>query len=119
MRGVPLLTAEDLTMQAKVLIERHVAPLQESHALAIATELRAAAIRQPGYISGETLIDIGDSSTIIVVSTWRTVEDWKRWESSVERKRLEANMEPLLSQPTIVRLCADAVESLATAPGRV
>ena len=97
-------------MQAKVIIERHTAPHQESHALAIATELRAAAIRQPGYISGETLIDITDHKSIVVVSTWRNMVDWERWESSEERERLEANMAPLLSKPPKVMVCADVAE---------
>ena len=104
-------------MQAKVMIERHTAPHQENHALAIATELRAAAIRQPGYISGETLIDIDDHKTIVVVSTWRSMEDWKRWEASEERDRLEANMAPLLSQPPTIRICADVAERSSEATG--
>ena len=86
-------------MQAKVIIERHTAPHQEHHALAIATELRAAAIRQPGHISGETLIDVEDHTAIVVIGTWRDIEDWKRWESSEERKLLEANMAINLEAP--------------------
>ena len=99
-------------MQAKVIVERHTAPHQESHALAIATELRAAAIRQPGHITGETLIDIDDHKTIVVVATWRSMEDWHRWRDSEERATLEANMEPLLSKPPIVRECVDLGEEL-------
>ena len=97
-------------MQAKVIIERLTAPHQESHAMAIATELRAAGIRQPGYISGETLIDINDHTSIVVVSTWRNLQDWERWESSEERHRLEENMAPLLSRPPRVRVCSDVGE---------
>ncbi len=102
-------------MQAKVVIERHTAPHQEHHVLAIATELRAAAIRQPGYISGETLIDVEDHTALVVISTWRDIEDWRRWESSEERKRLETNMAPLLSRSPRVRVCADLSEQQAEA----
>lgn len=94
-------------MQAKVLIERHTAPHQAHHVLAIATELRAAAIRQPGYISGESLIDINDNTAIVIISTWRDITDWRRWEGSDERRMLEENIAPLLSQPPLVRVCAD------------
>ena len=55
-------------MQAKILIERHTAPQQGHHVLAIATELRAAAIRQPGYISGESLINVADNTALVVIS---------------------------------------------------
>jgi heme-degrading monooxygenase HmoA len=97
-------------MQAKVIVERHAAAHQESHVLAIATELRAAAIRQPGYITGETLIDINDHKTIVVVATWRSMKDWKRWKTSEERRRLEDNMVPLLSRPPKLRVCVDVAE---------
>ena len=93
-------------MQAKILIERHTAPQQGHHVLAIATELRAAAIRQPGYISGESLINVADN-TVVVISTWRSLEDWRRWEASEERRMLEENIAPLLSQPPLVRVCTD------------
>lgn len=94
-------------MQAKILIERHTAPHQAHHVLAIATELRAAAIRQPGYISGESLIDIADNTALVVISTWRDIEDWRKWEASEERRMLEENIAPLLSQPPLVRVCTD------------
>ena len=109
------LTGEEEKMQAKVIIERHTAPHQEHHVLAIATELRAAAIRQPGHISGETLIDVDDHTAIVVIGTWRDIEDWRRWESSEERKLLEANMAPLLSRPPRVRVCADLAEQQTAA----
>lgn len=104
-------------MQAKIVIERHIKPGQEGQALAIAVEIRSIATRQPGYISGETLIDTSDHGTIIVVSTWRSVEDWKRWEVHDDRKRLEDYLTPLLSQPTVVRTCADAAEYRIPAEG--
>lgn len=97
-------------MQAKVLIERHTAPHQAHHVLAIATELRAAAIRQPGYISGESLIDIDDNTALVVISIWRDIEDWRRWEASEERRMLEDNIVPLLSRPPLVRVCTDLSE---------
>ena len=97
-------------MQAKVLIERHTAPHEANHVLAIATELRAAAIRQPGYISGESLIDVEDNTALVVISTWRDIEDWRRWEVSEERKMLEENIAPLLNRPPTVRVCADLAE---------
>lgn len=97
-------------MQAKVLIERHTAPHQAHHVLAIATELRAAAIRQPGYISGESLIDIDDNTALVVISIWRDIEDWRRWEGSEERRMLEDNIAPLLSRPSLVRVCTDLSE---------
>ena len=47
---------------------------------------------------------------IVVIGTWRDIEDWRKWESSEERKLLEANMAPLLSRPPRVRVCTDLGE---------
>ena len=50
----------------KVIIERQV---KKGENLApLLRELRATAIHQPGYVTGETLVDTEDSSNIVVVS---------------------------------------------------
>ncbi len=97
-------------MQAKIVIERHVQPGSEAQSLDILVEMRALATRQTGYISGETLIDVSDHSTMIVVSTWRSVQDWKRWEGHSDRIRLEDMLTPLMASSPIVHICADAGE---------
>ena len=63
-------------------------------------ELRALAVRQPGYISGETLINHYDPCNITVVSTWQTIDDWIRWQESDEREVNETQLENLLEAPT-------------------
>ena len=97
-------------MQAKIVIQRHVMPGQEAQSLDLVVEMRSLATRQAGYISGETLIDTRDHSTIIVMSTWRSVQDWKRWERHPDRIRLEGMLAPLLESTPQVRVCADAGE---------
>jgi len=68
-------------------------------------ELRTAAVHQPGYISGETLASIEDAFIISVLSTWQSLENWKRWEESEQRIRLEQQIEPLLLEIPKVRVC--------------
>ena len=104
-------------MQAKIVIERHVAEGKEARALDIVVEMRAMATRQAGYISGETLIDMGDHAIIIVLSTWRSVRDWRRWEAHADRALFEDMLAPLLDAPAVVRLCADAGELRAEGEG--
>lgn len=43
---------------------------------------------KPGYITGETLINIDDPEDFIVISTWKSPEDWKNWLNSKERNLL-------------------------------
>ena len=63
-------------------------------------KFRDMAKTEPGYISGETLINHYDSRSIMVISTWRTIEDWVRWQSSDKRAGNEAKIEELLEVPT-------------------
>ena len=103
-------------MQAKIVIERHVLPGSEARSLDILVEMRSLATRQSGYISGETLVNVSDHSTMIVVSTWRSVQDWQRWAGHSDRRRLEDMLHPMASS-TIVHICADAGELRAGGGG--
>ena len=69
-------------------------------AFSLLNQFRFAAMGQPGYISGETLVNHYDSRSITVVSTWQTVEDWISWQDSDERVRNETQLERMLEQPT-------------------
>ncbi len=85
----------------KVIVEHHV---KEGESLAsLLQELRAAALREPGYITGETLVSTEDRSLVVVISTWRSLEDWKAWETSGMRARLYQQIEPLLVERPKVR----------------
>jgi len=57
-------------------------------------------MNQPGYISGETLVNHYDYRSITVISTWQNIEDWISWEESDERSGNEAELESLLEEPT-------------------
>ena len=59
-------------------------------------ELRAAAMQYPGYVSAENLLSAEDSSKIVVISTWQTLEDWRTWEKSRVRITLYQRAEALL-----------------------
>jgi heme-degrading monooxygenase HmoA len=87
-------------MPIKVFIKRHIIKGRVEKAVAMLEKFRDMAKTEPGYISGETLINHYDSRSIMVVSTWRTIEDWVRWQSSDKRAGNEAMIESLLEQPT-------------------
>ena len=86
----------------KVIIERRV---KEGESLSSPLqELRAAAIHQPGYITGETLVSTEDKSTTAVLSSWRSLEDWKAWKASPTRARIYQQIEPLLVENPRVKV---------------
>jgi heme-degrading monooxygenase HmoA len=56
-------------------------------------ELRALAVRQPGYISGETFFNLDRPEECLVIGRWTTLEHWQRWKSDVRRIELDENIE--------------------------
>ena len=85
----------------RVIIERHAK--EGLRLLTLLREIRAEAMKQPGYISGETLVDTEDSSGLIVISSWESLKDWKAWHASEVRVKLDQRIESLLVEPARVR----------------
>jgi heme-degrading monooxygenase HmoA len=92
--------AEVIDMAIRIIIDRKVKKGKESEFARMLRELRSKAIPSKGYISGETLRAQGDSHNYIVISTWQSLEDWKKWEKQPERKEIHARIEKLMSRPT-------------------
>ena len=67
-------------------------------------ELRAAALHHPGYVTGETLSSTADPSIISVLSTWRSLEDWKAWEKTETRLKVYEKIESLLAEKPKISL---------------
>ena len=86
-------------MAIKVFIKRYIKKGKTQDTLALLNEVRSQALKQPGYISGETLVNHYDPSNITVVSTWQTIEDWIRWQESDERAVQEDQLESLQEGP--------------------
>jgi heme-degrading monooxygenase HmoA len=86
-------------MAVKIFIKRHVKEDKTHEAVELLKDVRSRALKQPGYISGETLINHYDPCKITVVSTWQTIDDWIRWEESDERSAKEDQLEDLQEGP--------------------
>lgn len=86
-------------MAVKIFIKRHVKEGKTQEAVELLKDVRSRALKQPGYISGETLINHYDPCKITVVSTWQTIDDWIRWEESDERSAKEDQLEDLQEGP--------------------
>ncbi len=87
-------------MAIRVFIKRHMKTGKIDEALELLKTFRRHAMAQPGYISGETLINHYDRRSITVVSTWARIDDWVRWQESEARAANEAELEKLLEEPT-------------------
>jgi len=80
----------------RVLIERYLKEGKREDLIPLLMKLRAEAMHQPGYVTGETLVSTEDPSVITVLSTWRSLDDWNAWEKSEPRLKLYWQIEPLL-----------------------
>jgi heme-degrading monooxygenase HmoA len=87
-------------MPVKVFIRRKIKESRLEKAFEILKRFRSGAMKQPGYISGETLVDHYDPRSITIISCWETVDDWIRWQESDAREIQESELEDYLEAPT-------------------
>lgn len=72
-------------MAVKILIKRKFKGGNLKAASRFLINHRNGAMRQPGYISSETMQSLDDPDRIVVVSMWHTLEDWEAWKNSDTR----------------------------------
>ena len=87
-------------MAVKVVIYRKVRPGKEKELSEAVRNLRSQAIHAEGYISGETLRSVEDPSIHLVISTWKSIEDWNNWFNTPERKAFQEKIDTILEEPT-------------------
>ena len=91
-------------MPIQVIIKRKWQTDNPKALFPLLTELRSLAKNQPGYISGETLRSLDDPEDYMVVSHWETVDDWKKWLQSKERRDLQGKVDSLIGERTFYEI---------------
>lgn len=87
-------------MAVKILIKRK---YKEENADALGMllkNLRALTVSQKGYISGETYKRFDEDGQSLVISTWQTVDDWRRWFHDEDRIEIQNQIDLLTDEPT-------------------
>ena len=87
-------------MAVKILIKRRLPLDKAQYIIDIFRQLRMLAIEQEGYVSSETLRSVENPQEFLVISSWRSLEDWQRWFNSSQRKELHAKVDPLIEGGT-------------------
>ena len=87
-------------MAVKVIIRRIIPEHRAADLVPLLRQLRAMATLQPGYISGETLRRIDKPDEFLVISTWKSRQDWDRWASSQERTEIQGKIDTVLGGKT-------------------
>ena len=91
-------------MAIRVLIERKIDPENEPALSSLLMRLRSRAMHAKGYISGETLRSLQDPYEYLVIGTWNSLDDWKRWEAEKERQEIQSEIDNLLRAPAVQRV---------------
>jgi heme oxygenase (mycobilin-producing) len=87
-------------MSVKILIKRKVPEDKAKKMLPLFKQMRVMANSQPGYISGETMRRLDLPNEFLVISSWQSSDDWKKWVESNERKEVQAQIDALLGGTT-------------------
>ncbi|MBC8456645.1 MAG: hypothetical protein H8D67_01455 [Deltaproteobacteria bacterium] len=101
--GYGKLSEKEIVMSIKIVIERRFKEAVVPEFLQIIRDIRIMALRDRGYIGGETVINVDDDREVLVFSTWSSVDDWKTWYDKKEWEELEKKLAPHIEEPVKIR----------------
>jgi heme-degrading monooxygenase HmoA len=87
-------------MAIKIVIKRTISEDNVKYLTPLLKQLRTLANNQPGYISGETLKRLDRTGEYLVISTWKSVDDWEKWLASDERNGVQNKIDIILGKKT-------------------
>ncbi|MEJ2283401.1 MAG: antibiotic biosynthesis monooxygenase [Desulfobacterales bacterium] len=87
-------------MAVKIIIKRSIPPQKVGKVMPLFKKMRSVAVKQPVYISGETLQSINTPGEIVVISTWQTIDEWQDWVTHKERLKIQGQIDMLLGKKT-------------------
>lgn len=89
----------------RVVIEHKIkSPEHIARAIDLIREKRNEAMKQPGFITGETLTNADDPTNMLVISTWENREAWDAWDKKKKKAEMNPRIYELLSEPFTVRI---------------
>ncbi len=87
-------------MTVKIFIKRQVSSDNVLELTVLLKKLRSLTLNQNGYIYGETLRRVDREDECMVISTWRSLEDWNAWLINEERIAIQSEIDLLLGAET-------------------
>ena len=87
-------------MAIKVFLRRSVPDDKIGELKRLIDQLRSLTTGRPGYVSGETMSRIDQPGTILVISKWKSINDWNRWFEDPSRAEIQKKIDALLESPT-------------------
>jgi heme-degrading monooxygenase HmoA len=87
-------------MTVKIFIKRKVSANNILELTVLLKQLRSLTLSQSGYIYGETLRRVDAEDECMVISTWRSLEDWNSWLHNEQRIKIQNDIDSLLGEKT-------------------
>ncbi len=91
-------------MAVKIIIVRRVPKEKQNEIRPLLLQMRAVANAQVGYISGETLVNYDDPEENLVISTWKSLENWNQWLRNEQRIDLQSQVDRILGHETLYQI---------------
>jgi len=91
-------------MAIHVVIKRKYKVSNPEKLIPLLNELNERAKSQEGYISTKTLQSIENNDDYLVISKWKTEENWQAWFKSKERRNLQGNVDSLIGERTFYEI---------------
>ncbi len=83
-------------MVIRVIIEREIAEGLEQYYEQTMKGLFDELALAPGYLSGESLVDVRHSNRYVVITRWASEDAWNRWLHSNKRQEMLGELRPFL-----------------------
>jgi heme-degrading monooxygenase HmoA len=87
-------------MTVKIFIKRNVSSNNVLELTVLLKKLRGLTLNQEGYIYGETLRRVDREDECMVISTWRSLDDWNAWLNNEQRTSIQSEIDTLLGEKT-------------------
>ena len=91
-------------MAVHVVIKRKFKVSHPEKLIPLLSELTERAKTQEGYISTDTLQSTENNEYCLVISKWKTEENWNAWFKSKERRHLQGNVDSLIGERTFYEI---------------
>ena len=82
----------------RVIIEREIAEGLEQYYQSAIADLLDVMAGAPGYLSGESLVEIHRPNHYVVITRWSSEKAWNSWFHSPRRQELLSAIRPFLQQ---------------------
>ncbi len=87
-------------MSIKIFIKRTASTAKVPELTVLLKRMRSVTLMQPGYISGQTLKRLDKPDECMVISTWRSIDDWNDWVKNEKRIAIQNEIDALLGSET-------------------